>query len=79
MRPQQTALLLMLGPSRKSKPAYCYAYRSPKIRYRDRKDAKKEKMRLEGKRTPYLRVYKCPHCNGWHLTSAQPHREDNHD
>lgn len=68
---------MRLGKARKKKPTYCgrrgYGHGSmkSKIRYRTLKDAK-------GARTALMvrlghsdvRIYKCPVCGGYHLTTA---------
>lgn len=78
MSPHQT-FALSVGPSHKTRPTYCREYHTAKVRYRDRKDAKKAKMRMEGKSAPFLREYKCPHCGGWHLTSQPRLRANRED
>jgi hypothetical protein len=76
--PQQT-FALSVGPSHKARPTYCREYTTAKVRYRDRKDAKRAKRGRINEHEPYLREYKCPHCGGWHLTSQQPRLQANRE
>jgi hypothetical protein len=50
---------------------YSYMACGRKVRYRNKATA----MRVAKKRiadgVPYLRVYYCPHCGGWHLTKKE--------
>lgn len=55
---------------RKSKATYC----GRKIRYRDRKDAKRARQQMIGLHSEYLRYYKCPDCGGFHLTHQKEWR-----
>jgi len=40
-----------------------------KTKYSTKEFAMKVKQQAEQERGDDLRVYECPHCNGWHLTS----------
>lgn len=68
------------GPSRGKRTTYCGKTRHAKVRYKTLKDAKRARTgRLEDAgNAPYLRIYKCPECKGYHLTS-QPIRDDNYN
>lgn len=68
------------GPSRGKKATYCGRARQAKVRYKTLKDAKSARsgrLNDEGN-APYLRIYKCPTCKGYHLT-GQPIRDDNYN
>jgi hypothetical protein len=54
-------------PSRGRRATYCGRTRTAKIRYKTLKDAKAARR---GRRDvyPYIRIYKCPACKGYHLT-----------
>lgn len=48
---------------------------SGKVIY-DKKGAQSSKnSRFDADHVP-LRIYPCPHCSGWHLTSLNPHRKE---
>jgi len=55
------------GKSRKTKPSHCGRRR--KIRYRSLKDAKGARRALEAKVGTAARIYGCPMCGGYHLTT----------
>lgn len=76
MSPHQT-WALATGPYTKKNPTRCWPH--GKIRYRDSKDAKKARRDRESKGAPNLRVYRCPHCGGWHLTSQRKDSERKDD
>lgn len=67
---------------RRSNPPICRA--SGKERHRDRTTATDRKQaittwiaRTGAGRTCPTRVYQCPACHGWHLTSSpEPHHEE---
>lgn len=41
-----------------------------KMRYRDKEEAvDRVHLRINKSDAEYLRVYECPHCFGWHMTS----------
>lgn len=40
-----------------------------KQRYRDRDQAKRVRQLRQKDGAGFLRIYECPHCRGWHLTS----------
>lgn len=62
------------GKARKKKATYCGRTRTAKVRYRTLKDAKGARSALEaGIGTP-VRIYMCPECKGYHLTT-QPQME----
>lgn len=66
-------------PSRGRKATYCGRSRTAKVRYKTLKDAKAaRKGRLEDEgNAPYLRIYKCPTCKGYHLTGSPIRESDN--
>lgn len=41
-----------------------------RIRYASPAKAKKARIKMRGLAGTPLRVYKCPRCRGWHLTSS---------
>ncbi len=45
-----------------------------KIRYRSEKDPSLARRKIRRHRDTVLRVYECPHCGGWHLTSQKKGR-----
>lgn len=57
------------GKARKKKPTYCGRTRTAKIRYRSLKDAKGARSALEASLGVRVRVYGCPECGGYHLTT----------
>lgn len=40
-----------------------------KNRYASRDEAKEAQAWCEANGSPHLSIYRCPYCNGWHLTS----------
>lgn len=62
------------GKARKKKPTYCGRTRTAKIRYRSLKDAKGARSALERTVGTEVRVYGCPECGGYHL-STEPEYE----
>lgn len=68
--------LWYLSPRNRSTPAtlcpYCKASDgSRKDLYVTKKDAKQRAKIIREKRAAKLQVYKCPHQEGWHLTSKK--------
>lgn len=60
------------GPSHGRRMAFCHATSNRKVRFKSLKDAKiARSSRLEHESAEYLRIYKCPHCGGFHLTSQK--------
>jgi predicted RNA-binding Zn-ribbon protein involved in translation (DUF1610 family) len=60
------------GPSHGRRLAYCRATTVRKVRFKTLKDAKiARSSRIEHHAEDYLRIYKCPHCGGYHLTSQR--------
>ena len=63
------------GPARKNNPTYCgrhghgHGSRRAKIRYRTLKDAKGPRRSLEERTGLDARIYGCPECGGYHLTT----------
>lgn len=51
-----------------------------KNQYKSEHEARSVKQTVLRKRSRQLRVYKCPHCHSWHLTSEpkwdKPENED---
>lgn len=43
-----------------------------KNRYSSYSEAAATKADCEAHGSPTLHIYRCPYCNGWHLTSKQP-------
>lgn len=64
-------LKMLVGPTHKKSPSICTASGKRKIRYRSMKDAKKARTVRQEHDSGYLRVYKCPDCRGYHLTSQR--------
>jgi hypothetical protein len=60
-------------PARPRRATYCWVTQRGKIRYRTRKDAKAARAAALGRRpeAEQLRIYKCPTCDGFHLTSLR--------
>ena len=53
-------------------------YLCNKNRYKSEHEAKRVKISAEKQRSVRLRIYLCPDCHGWHLTSdisREPKRE----
>lgn len=63
--------------SRKKKPTYCGRTRRAKIRYRSLKDAKGARHSLEQRSGKPARIYGCPDCGGYHLTTEPGHEHGN--
>lgn len=68
------------GRFRGKRNVYCGRTRRSKIRYRTLKDAKKARASAINQRPDSpLRIYRCPDCEGYHLThwserlSGNPH------
>jgi len=59
------------GPSHGSRIAYCHATSNRKMRFRTLKDAKIARSSRVEHGEAYLRIYKCPDCMGYHLTSQR--------
>lgn len=57
------------GKARKKKPTYCGRTRTAKIRYRTLGDAKGARSALEITLGTEVRIYRCPQCEGYHLTT----------
>jgi transcription initiation factor IIE alpha subunit len=57
--------------ARKKKPTYCGRTRTAKIRYRTLKDAKGPRSALEKTLQTPVRIYLCPECGGYHLTTQE--------
>jgi hypothetical protein len=62
---------MKVNKSRKKKPTYCGRTRTAKIRYRSLKDAKGARSALEAGLGRPVRVYGCPECGGYHLTTQE--------
>lgn len=66
---------MKIGRARKEKPTYCGRHghgtgsRKAKIRYRTLKDAKRARHSLEERSGLPARIYGCPTCGGYHLTT----------
>jgi hypothetical protein len=56
--------------ARKKKPTYCGRTRTAKIRYRTLEDAKSARIAVSN-RVEYVRIYRCPECKGYHLTTKE--------
>ena len=54
---------------RSNRRVYCGRSRTAKLRYKTLADAKVARSHFESKRSDPLRIYKCPECKGYHLTS----------
>ena len=67
------------GPARGKRATYCGRARHSKVRYKTLKDAKSARSgRLQDEgNAPYLRIYKCPSCKGYHLTGRPEYDPEN--
>lgn len=63
--------------SRKDKATYCGRTRTAKIRYRTLADAKSARAALEYGLEKEVRVYRCPECKGYHLTTEKQYEYGN--
>lgn len=59
------------GHYRGKRRVYCGRSRTAKVRYKTLADAKIARVKSQSKRDDgtELRIYRCPTCNGYHLTS----------
>lgn len=46
-------------------------WKTNKQRHARRRDAKRSARSAERRSGRRIRVYECPHCDGWHLTKAR--------
>jgi hypothetical protein len=63
---------MQISRSRPRRPARCKG-NSGKVRFRDHEDATRalSQLRRNGQDEGPKRVYHCPACDGWHLTSMR--------
>ena len=62
--------------ARKKKATYCGRTRTSKIRYRTLEDAKNARGAMIN-RTEFIRIYRCPDCKGYHLTTKEQYEFGN--
>lgn len=60
---------MRLSKAHKKQPTYCGRSRHSKVRYRSLKDAKSGRSALERRLGQSVRIYGCPDCDGYHLTT----------
>lgn len=63
--------------SRKDKATYCGRTRKAKVRYRTLADAKSARAALAYGLEKEVRVYRCPECGGYHLTTEELYERGN--
>lgn len=64
------------GRTRARRATYCHHARRAKIRYKTLKDAKWAKRARLDQGEEYLRIYICPKCKGYHLSSNRVNEND---